>query len=82
MSAKYHRIAFLKTQQQFLEYLNNLGISLPGTGEDPKAPVYVDGKLETILRGENMIPDFVAILDKYVASHYPLLQNPGGKRRS
>jgi (E)-4-hydroxy-3-methylbut-2-enyl-diphosphate synthase len=48
----------------------NLGISLPGTGEDPKAPVYVDGKLETILRGESIIPDFIAILDKYVASHY------------
>ncbi len=48
----------------------NLGISLPGTGEDPKAPVYVDGKLETILRGDNIIPDFIAILDRYVASRY------------
>ena len=49
----------------------NLGISLPGTGEDPKAPVYVDGKLATILHGDDIIPDFIAILDKYVASHYP-----------
>ena len=48
----------------------NIGISLPGTGEDPKAPVYIDGKLETILRGDNIIPDFIAILDRYVASHY------------
>jgi (E)-4-hydroxy-3-methylbut-2-enyl-diphosphate synthase len=48
----------------------NIGISLPGTGEDPKAPVYVDGKLETILRGENIISDFISILDHYVASHY------------
>jgi len=51
----------------------NLGISLPGTGEDPKAPVYVDGKLETVLRGDSIIPDFITILDKYVASHYSAL---------
>jgi (E)-4-hydroxy-3-methylbut-2-enyl-diphosphate synthase len=51
----------------------NLGISLPGTGEDPKAPVYADGKLETVLRGDSIIPDFIAILDKYVASHYSAL---------
>ena len=51
----------------------NLGISLPGTGEDPKAPVYVDGKLETVLRGDSIIPDFIAILDKYVAAHYSAL---------
>ena len=48
----------------------NIGISLPGTGEDPRAPVYVDGKLETILHGDNIISDFISILDKYVASHY------------
>jgi len=48
----------------------NLGISLPGTGEDPKAPVYVDGKLSVTLRGDNIIPDFIAILEKYVSSHY------------
>jgi (E)-4-hydroxy-3-methylbut-2-enyl-diphosphate synthase len=51
----------------------NIGISLPGTGEDAKAPVYVDGKLETILRGENIISDFISILDRYVASHYAAL---------
>ncbi len=48
----------------------NLGISLPGTGEDPKAPVYIDGKLATTLRGDSIIPDFIAILEKYIASHY------------
>jgi (E)-4-hydroxy-3-methylbut-2-enyl-diphosphate synthase len=48
----------------------NLGISLPGTGEDPRAPVYVEGELKTILQGENLIPDFIAMLDNYVASHY------------
>jgi (E)-4-hydroxy-3-methylbut-2-enyl-diphosphate synthase len=60
----------------------NIGISLPGAGEDPKAPVYVDGKLETILRGENIIPDFIAILDKYVAAHYSPLENSGTGSRS
>jgi len=49
----------------------NLGISLPGNGEDPKAPVYIDGKLTTTLRGDRIIPEFVAILEKYVSSHYP-----------
>jgi (E)-4-hydroxy-3-methylbut-2-enyl-diphosphate synthase len=48
----------------------NLGISLPGTGEDPKAPVYIDGKLATTLRGDTIIPDFIAILDNYVSSRY------------
>src|SRR5213075_2233549 len=48
----------------------NLGISLPGTFEEPKAPVYVDGKLLTTLRGETIVPDFIKILDEYVDSHY------------
>jgi (E)-4-hydroxy-3-methylbut-2-enyl-diphosphate synthase len=48
----------------------NIGISLPGTGEDPKAPVFVDGKPETILHGDGIIPEFIAILDAYVDSHY------------
>ncbi len=52
----------------------NLGISLPGTGEDPKAPVYVDGKLSAILQGDSIIPEFFAILEKYVASHYSSAQ--------
>jgi (E)-4-hydroxy-3-methylbut-2-enyl-diphosphate synthase len=48
----------------------NIGISLPGTGEEPKAPVFVDGRLMTTLRGEGIIPEFIAILNEYVDSHY------------
>jgi (E)-4-hydroxy-3-methylbut-2-enyl-diphosphate synthase len=48
----------------------NLGISLPGTFEDPKAPVYVDGKLYTTLKGEAIVAEFKHILDHYVESHY------------
>lgn len=48
----------------------NLGISLPGTFEDPKAPVYVDGKLFTTLRGDNIVNEFKEILDRYVVEHY------------
>uniref|UniRef100_E6PZB3 4-hydroxy-3-methylbut-2-en-1-yl diphosphate synthase (1-hydroxy-2-methyl-2-(E)-butenyl 4-diphosphate synthase) n=1 Tax=mine drainage metagenome TaxID=410659 RepID=E6PZB3_9ZZZZ len=48
----------------------NLGISLPGTFEDPKAPVYMDGKLYTTLRGDNIVAEFKQILDNYVVSHY------------
>ena len=49
----------------------NIGISLPGTAEEPKAPVYVDGKLMTTLRGETIVPDFLRILGDYVARTYP-----------
>jgi (E)-4-hydroxy-3-methylbut-2-enyl-diphosphate synthase len=48
----------------------NIGISLPGTSEDPKAPVYVDGKLVTTLKGETIVPEFLRILDDYVAKTY------------
>jgi len=48
----------------------NIGISLPGTFEEPKAPVYVDGALHTTLRGESIVADFLRILEDYVASHY------------
>jgi (E)-4-hydroxy-3-methylbut-2-enyl-diphosphate synthase len=48
----------------------NIGISLPGTGEEPKAPVYVDGRLATTLRGDAIVAEFVAILDEYVATRY------------
>ena len=53
----------------------NIGISLPGTFEDPVAPVYVDGKLSTTLRGDNIIAEFKVILDDYVESHYGKLQS-------
>ena len=48
----------------------DIGISLPGTGEDPRAPVYVDGKLATTLRGETIAEDFSKLLDEYVERHY------------
>ena len=53
----------------------NIGISLPGTFEDPKAPVYVDGALRTTLRGETIVPDFLKILEDYVASHYAAVES-------
>jgi len=48
----------------------NLGISLPGTFEDPVAPVYVDGKLMTTLRGDAIVAEFIGILNSYVARTY------------
>jgi (E)-4-hydroxy-3-methylbut-2-enyl-diphosphate synthase len=48
----------------------NIGISLPGAGEDPKAPVYIDGQLAKILHGDGLIADFIALLDEYVRTHY------------
>ncbi len=48
----------------------NIGISLPGTFEEPVAPVYIDGKLAMTLRGEAIVAEFIVILNKYVASHY------------
>jgi (E)-4-hydroxy-3-methylbut-2-enyl-diphosphate synthase len=48
----------------------NIGISLPGTFEDPKAPVYVDGKLMVTLKGETIVPDFLRILEEYVERTY------------
>ena len=48
----------------------NLGISLPGTFEEPKAPVYIDGKLSITLKGDTIVAEFKQILDKYVESHY------------
>jgi (E)-4-hydroxy-3-methylbut-2-enyl-diphosphate synthase len=49
----------------------NIGISLPGTFEEPKAPVYVDGKLRTTLRGEGIVPEFLSILEEYVRTRFP-----------
>jgi (E)-4-hydroxy-3-methylbut-2-enyl-diphosphate synthase len=49
----------------------DIGISLPGTFEEPTAPVYVDGRLLVTLRGENIVAEFLDILNHYVASHYP-----------
>jgi (E)-4-hydroxy-3-methylbut-2-enyl-diphosphate synthase len=49
----------------------NIGISLPGTFEEPKAPVYVDGKLVTTLKGDHIVQEFLAILEDYVVRSYP-----------
>jgi (E)-4-hydroxy-3-methylbut-2-enyl-diphosphate synthase len=48
----------------------NIGISLPGTFEEPKAPVYVDGKLTVTLKGERIVPEFLEILEDYVSRTY------------
>jgi (E)-4-hydroxy-3-methylbut-2-enyl-diphosphate synthase len=48
----------------------NIGISLPGTAEEPRAPVYVDGRLHATLKGDAIVPEFLAILEEYVAKHY------------
>jgi (E)-4-hydroxy-3-methylbut-2-enyl-diphosphate synthase len=48
----------------------NLGISLPGTFEEPVAPVYVDGKLVKTLRGDGIVAEFIGMVDHYVATHY------------
>src|SRR3981081_2576087 len=48
----------------------SLGISLPGTFEEPKAPVFVDGRLFATLKGDRIVAEFIEILDNYVESHY------------
>jgi len=55
----------------------NIGISLPGTFEEPKAPVYIDGKLAMTLRGEGIVPEFLGILEDYVARRYPTREPAG-----
>jgi (E)-4-hydroxy-3-methylbut-2-enyl-diphosphate synthase len=54
----------------------NIGISLPGTGERPVAPVYEDGQKTVTLKGERIAEEFQDIVEKYVARHYPPLANP------
>ena len=56
----------------------NIGISLPGTAEDPRAPVYVDGHLLKTLKGATIIPEFLTILDEYIATRFP---RPSAERR-
>lgn len=50
----------------------NIGISLPGTGEAPVAPVFMDGKKVATLRGDNIAEQYKAMIEEYVQSHYPL----------
>jgi (E)-4-hydroxy-3-methylbut-2-enyl-diphosphate synthase len=48
----------------------DIGISLPGTFEEPKAPVYIDGKLALTLKGDSIVPEFLQLLDNYIAKRY------------
>jgi (E)-4-hydroxy-3-methylbut-2-enyl-diphosphate synthase len=48
----------------------DIGISLPGTFEEPKAPVFVDGELKLTLKGDRIVAEFLEILDDYVANRY------------
>ena len=48
----------------------NIGISLPGTFEEPKAPVFVDGRLMTTLKGDKIVAEFIEILNEYVENRY------------
>jgi len=48
----------------------DIGISLPGTGEEPKAPVYMDGRLMTTLKGPTIVGDFIRILDEYLETRF------------
>jgi (E)-4-hydroxy-3-methylbut-2-enyl-diphosphate synthase len=61
--------------------LANIGISLPGTGETPAAPVYVDGEKVTTLRGDNIAEEFTRIVDEYVSRKYAPRQ-PGDSVRN
>ena len=49
----------------------NIGISLPGTGESPIAPVFIDGEKAATLRGDDLTADFLALIDEYVSEKYP-----------
>ncbi len=49
----------------------DIGISLPGTFEDPVAPVFIDGRLDRTLRGDGLVAEFIEILDDYVARRFP-----------
>jgi len=57
----------------------SLGISLPGTFEEPKAPVYVDGHLFTTLKGDHIVAEFIKILEEYVGSHYTAKEEVAAK---
>ncbi len=54
---------------------SNIGISLPGTFEEPVAPVYIDGKLSTTLRGDAIVAEFIDLLNGYVDRTYKGIQN-------
>jgi (E)-4-hydroxy-3-methylbut-2-enyl-diphosphate synthase len=55
----------------------DIGISLPGTAEDPRAPVFIDGALVATLRGDGIVPEFLRLLDQYVMERYGVAALPG-----
>ena len=57
---------------------SNIGISLPGTFEEPVAPVYVDGKLVKTLRGDAIVQEFLTMLNDYVERNYSKTAAVGG----
>ena len=58
----------------------HIGISLPGTFEEPKAPVYVDGRLYTTLKGDGIVAEFIRILEEYVQTRYARRPAPAEAR--
>ena len=52
----------------------DIGISLPGTGESPVAPVFIDGEKAATLRGDNLTADFLTLIDNYVKEKYPAIR--------
>ncbi len=58
----------------------DIGISLPGTAEEPRAPVYVDGALRITLKGDTIVADFLRILDEYVEKRFGGSANGGSQR--
>jgi (E)-4-hydroxy-3-methylbut-2-enyl-diphosphate synthase len=56
----------------------DIGISLPGTFEEPVAPVFVDGALDRTLRGDAIVPEFLAMLDAYIERRFPSVAAPVG----
>jgi (E)-4-hydroxy-3-methylbut-2-enyl-diphosphate synthase len=55
----------------------DIGISLPGTFEEPKAPVYVDGRLKLTLRGDTIVAEFLQILEQYIDARYGAVTGAG-----
>jgi (E)-4-hydroxy-3-methylbut-2-enyl-diphosphate synthase len=49
----------------------DIGISLPGSFEDPVAPVFIDGRLDRTLRGDGLVDEFIGILERYVEARFP-----------
>jgi (E)-4-hydroxy-3-methylbut-2-enyl-diphosphate synthase len=59
----------------------DIGISLPGTAEEPRAPVFVDGALKVTLKGDTIVADFLRLMDDYVAARFGGGSANGGAQR-